>query len=61
MVLFEVNLAPRKKKPQCKIYIRKGADTTRIKKELLTYFNFQGHEFCILEIHGVNLNSLLHP
>ena len=35
MVLFEVNLAPREKKPvKRNIYIRKRANTTRINKEL---------------------------
>ena len=40
MVLFEVNLACRKKKPvRRKIYMRKRADTTRIKKELQDFAN----------------------
>ena len=40
MVLFEVNLAPRKEKPvKRKFNIRKRADTTRIKKELQEFAN----------------------
>ena len=43
MVLFEVNLAPREKKPvQRNIYIRKRANTTRINKELQEFaFDFE--------------------
>ena len=40
MVLFEVNLACRGKKPvRRKIYMRKKSDTTRIKKELQDFAN----------------------
>ena len=40
MVLFEANLAPRKKETvKSNIYIRKRADTTRIKKELQEFSN----------------------
>ena len=40
MVLFEMNLACRKKKPvKREIYIRKRADTTRIKRELQHFAN----------------------
>ena len=40
MVLFEVNLATRKKETvKSNIYIRKRADTTRIKKELQEFSN----------------------
>ena len=51
MVLFETNLAPRKKKPVKRtIYIRKRADTTRIKKELQEFAN----DFEIMKNESVN-------
>lgn len=40
MVLFEVNLEPRKEKPvKRKFNVRKRADTTRIKRELQQFAN----------------------
>ena len=40
MVLFEVNLACRREKPiRRKIYVRKRADTTRIKREMRDFAN----------------------